>query len=100
VDIDAVQQRAADLAQILLDLARRAPAFARRVAEKPALAPVRTTTALSIKPECRLATGSIWPIFSHFRAIRPQGAVASCAATMGVVDRRRGAGQATHERHG
>jgi hypothetical protein len=45
VDIDAVEDRAADVAQVLLDLAGRAAAFARGVAVKTALAPVQITTA-------------------------------------------------------
>jgi hypothetical protein len=45
MDIDAVQQRPRDLAQILLDLSRRAAALARGVAVEAALAPVQITTA-------------------------------------------------------
>jgi hypothetical protein len=47
VDIDAVEQRPADLAQVALDDPRRATALARRIAEKAARAPVQTSIALS-----------------------------------------------------
>src|SRR4029077_20404276 len=45
VDIDAVQQGPADLPQVLLNLAGRATALARGIAEEPALARVQITTA-------------------------------------------------------
>jgi hypothetical protein len=44
VDIDAVQQGSADLAEILLNLSRRAAAFPGRIAEEAAFAPVQITT--------------------------------------------------------
>ena len=53
MDIDAVEQRAADLAQVALDHAGRAAALAAGVAVETALAPVQITTATSINPECR-----------------------------------------------
>ena len=45
LDIDAVEQRAADLAEVLLDLGGRAAAFARGVAIEAAAAPVQISTA-------------------------------------------------------
>jgi hypothetical protein len=47
VDIDAVEQGAADLAQIVRDLARGAAALASGIAVEAALAGVQITTALS-----------------------------------------------------
>jgi hypothetical protein len=52
VDVDAVEQQAADLAQVPLDHAGRAAALARAVAVVAALAPVQITTERSIKLEC------------------------------------------------
>jgi hypothetical protein len=46
VDIDAVEQRRADLAEILLDLPGRAAALARAVAVEAAFAPVQFSTVL------------------------------------------------------
>ena len=45
MDIDAIQQRSADLAEIALDDGGRAPALSRRVPVKSTRAPVQTTTA-------------------------------------------------------
>ena len=46
MDIDAVEQRPADLAEILLDLARRAAALARAVPEEATFAPVQLAIGL------------------------------------------------------
>jgi hypothetical protein len=62
VDIDAVQERAADLAEIALNDGRGATALARGVAVEPARAPVQITTLLSMKLECQVGTGRIRPI--------------------------------------
>jgi hypothetical protein len=45
VDIDAVEQGAADLAKVVLDLARGAAALAGGIAVEAALTPVQITTA-------------------------------------------------------
>jgi hypothetical protein len=50
VDIDAVEQGTADLAQIVLNLARGAPALAGGIAVEPALTPVQITTATEYEP--------------------------------------------------
>ena len=68
MDVDAVQQRAANLAEILLDLSERAAAFPGGVSPKTAAAPVRITTAWLAWPQmgyvpparrlpCLVATG-------------------------------------------
>ena len=46
MDIDAVQQRSADLTEILLDLSGRAAAFPSRVSVKSALTPVHVAIGL------------------------------------------------------
>jgi hypothetical protein len=45
VDIDAVEERTADLTEIVLDLTRGAAALAGGIAVEPALAGVQITTA-------------------------------------------------------
>src|SRR5687768_5122265 len=50
VQIDAIEQRPADLAEVLLDLRTGAAAFARRIAVIPAAAPVHVATATEPEP--------------------------------------------------
>jgi hypothetical protein len=50
VDINPVEQRAADLAEVLLDLAGRAAALTGSVAVEAALAPVQISTATGHEP--------------------------------------------------
>jgi hypothetical protein len=53
VNVDTIEQRPADLAQVPLDDAGRTAAFARSIAKEAARAPVQISTALSMKLECR-----------------------------------------------
>ena len=53
MDIDAVEQGTADLAEIVLDLAGGAAALAGGIAVEPALTGVQITTAPDMKLECR-----------------------------------------------
>jgi hypothetical protein len=50
VNIDAVEQRSADLSEVLLNLAGRAAALARGIAIEAAFAPVQISTATEHKP--------------------------------------------------
>jgi len=50
VNIDAIQQRPADLAQVALDHGGRAAALARGIAEEAALAGVHVSTATEYEP--------------------------------------------------
>jgi hypothetical protein len=74
VNIDAVQERSADLPEILLDLPRRAPAFARGVSVKPALAPVQITTATEYEAGVPGSRARFGTVSNHLPAIRAQDA--------------------------
>jgi hypothetical protein len=50
VDIDAVQQGAADFSEVLLNLSGRAAALARGIAVEAAFAPVQISTATEYEP--------------------------------------------------
>jgi hypothetical protein len=58
VDVDAVEQRTADFAQVSLDHPGHASAFARAVAIETALTPALTLTAMNMSREG-------WPQQAH-----------------------------------
>jgi hypothetical protein len=80
VDIDAVQQGAADFSEVLLNLSGRAAALARGIAVEAAFAPVQITTATEYEtgvpggngPYIALFPAISLPFARRARTLRPR----------------------------
>ena len=59
MQVDAVEQGAADLTEVALDNAAGAAAFPRRIAEEPARTSVQITTDPNMNPACAMRARSV-----------------------------------------